>query len=323
MARTNLGTYLFNIRLNSRARTISEYLQKLKQRVSLPISETYYRALENGDKVPTVDTVDKLAMSLGDDSARYEMFQSYLEDILPSDVFEKLVSRVRHAPLPESPKEALDQKEETLAAYRASLQNLLSIEQAATVYNADDEIVNFLDEHFELLPLVHFIYMKDGMIHEEELRNICNVNNIKQDLTTILKLLRDHKIAQVDKVNGRYHVRRFNWMFKLPRTPKGRKLRSRWFQSEIKRGLEHEIKQDPEQRSRGRIEFDKTFSHAMINCYRPGQLERIQDRAFDFIAELNASDATVEDLNAWPFFVAVMVSPRPEYSEGGGRPLWD
>jgi len=83
-------------------------------------------------------------------------------------------------------------------------------------------------------------------------------------------------------------------------------LRARWIKSEIDQALEDE--------STAGLDLHTTFVHALINCYgAPEQIARIQDRVMDLMAELNAGKVKAEDPGAWPFFVSVVASPRPNY----------
>ena len=305
---SRFGTYLTTLRMKSGAASVSEYVSKRR----LPISDTYYRALENGEKVPTVETVGSLADALRSDGAdRNEIFQHYLQDVLPTDVFVTLVRRASTEAPTSSPKEAFDrlaQKENTIATYRTSLQKLQELETYA--YRADDAMVKFLEEHMNWLPLVHFIYMKDGDATEEDLRCICECNRIPDRLDTILEQFSSHRIAHVSKTGtagrGHYLVRRFNREFRLPPTEAGRSFRARWIRTEIRAGLDS----DPVEK----IQPDGTYTRALINCYSDrDSLPRIQERLLDLVAELNAVDVPAEDPTAVPFFVAIMISPRPDY----------
>jgi len=306
----SFATYLTDLRINkSGAKTVAEFLQ----RVDLPISETFYRALENGDKLPTVETLGKLATTF--EKAFYTepatMFYHYLEDLLPTNIFRKLVRPVSGERPAGSLKEALDTKDAMLTTYRASFQKLSPNDIAADLHKADDVVVDFLNSHFDLLPLIHYIYMKETEASEEELRSICEANNIKEDLSTILGHLRKHHIAYVSQAGAgkkkHFTVRRFSRDFRLPLTPKGQVLRARWIKHEIARALRDD---------RGeRAQLDKTFSHAIVDCYQltESQLGKVQDRTDDLIAQLNAARANAEDPGALAFFVSITVSPRPEY----------
>jgi transcriptional regulator with XRE-family HTH domain len=306
MSKTRLGLYLRELRIQSGAQSISEYIKKIDD---LGISETYYRALESGNKKPAIETLLALANALGADLFR--AFQLYLQDVLPPEVFTKLINPVvRQAPSA-SPKEALEKKDELIAAYRAALQNAGNTDLLDDAYLADDEIVQFLDDHFDLLPLVHFIYMADREISSEEMRRVCAANNITRDLSDVISLLHDNGIADVQPA-GRttFRIRRFCRVFRLPRTTKGKALRNRWMKYETERSMRDERSDQ--------LGVAQTFSSAMISRYRRDCLGKVHERVNDLLAELHAASSPVDDDASFPFYAAVVISPRPEYGTSDG-----
>jgi len=297
---TQLGLHLAELRMGSGAKSVSEYLKGK----DLTIEPAYYRAIENG-KTPSVDVVQELSEALRADP--YVMFQRYLHDILPTDIFRKLiVPVVGESPTP-SAKEALERKEDTLASYRITLQKVGAGDLVEDVYLASDAMVDFLCEHFELLPLVHFIYSTDREVLDTELRHLCEVNGINEDLVEILASFEKHKIADFRLLRkGRRAVRRYSPVFRLPPTPKGRALRARWLEYEVQRSLGDE--------PAPKLDAKHTFSFARIDCYEPDKLAKVNDRITDAIAELHAASSSGERDASSPYFVSIIVSPRPEYS---------
>jgi len=297
-----LGLYLKGLRIRSGTRSVSEYLKSVNLK---NISETYYRALENGDKLPTVDTVQQLAAGLSAD--RFVLFQHYLEDLLPEDVSKKLINPVSGQVPASSPKEALERKDEMLDAYRASLNKQGAHDIVEDTYLADDAMVDFLDQHFELLPLVHFIYLKEGEISEDELRSTLEANNIDTDLESVMSEFKRHRIADIcNGPDNRRFVRRFSRAFHLPPTSKGKALRVRWMKTETQRSLSLERSDQ--------IQPDKTFSFGMINQYDHAKLRKVQERIMDAIAEMHAATVPTILEGSSPFFFSIIVSPRPEYA---------
>jgi hypothetical protein len=299
-----LGTYLASRRSRSGAKSITDYLRDK----SLSISETFYRALENGDKNPTVNTVEDLAQAL--DADRFELYQYYLQDLLPADVFDKLIRPVIGTLPKGTAKDALELQEEKLQAHRLSLQKQLT--QASHVYLATDDMVDYLTEHFRLLPIVHAIYMKADSISEGELLGICKANAVSEDLGQVLEKFDKLRIAQVEKqkLDGRlrYVVRRFNKSFRLPPTDKGRQLRRLWAEYENRRALNDNWTEQ--------VQPEGTFLLARIDCFRNDQLPKIQERVLDLVAELNAASEDAEKRETSSFFASIVLSPRPEYTSG-------
>jgi transcriptional regulator with XRE-family HTH domain len=304
MSKTKLGLYLRELRIQSGAQSVTEYIKSMG---ALGISETYYRALESGQKTPAIETLSTLSTALGADS--FMMFQYYLQDVLPSEIYMKLVNPVAREAPSASPKEALEKKEELLATYRAAIQRSASSDLLDDVYLADDEMVQFLDLHFDLLPLVHFIYMADRDITSAELQQACEANNIKRDLKSVIALLRENQIADVRSAgHGAFLIRRFSRMFRLPKTQKGKRLRARWMKYEVERSTRDE--------RADQVKTDGTFSTGMIARYNLDRLGKVQDRISDLLAELHAASSATDDESSFPFFVNVLISPRPEYGSG-------
>jgi hypothetical protein len=304
-----LSLYLFDLRIRSGCRNISDYYERVKPQ----ISETYYRALEGGDKTPTVEIVDGLADQLPN-ADRYMMFQYYLLDILPKEVFTKLISPVVADVPAGTPKAALDKKDELLASYRTSFsKGSNAFDLLEDAYVASDAMVDFLDENLELLPLVHMIYLRDGDVQEAELVAVCKKNGINRRTRTIVEEFERHKIVRTrtDRRN-RYIVHRLNRTFRLPPSDKGRLLRAKWIAAETAKSLRGS-------QDRDRIRCDKTVSFANINQYDQVRLLRqVQDRLTDAVAELHAASVPTDAPGSSPFFVSIIISPRPEYTSADG-----
>lgn len=306
MTTKKFGSYLYTLRIKSGATTVAEYLKNK----DLKISEQYYRALENGARTPAVETINELAIALGAEPLL--MFRYYLEDILPASVFRKLIQPVTTEPLIEPPLKTLEQNDETLNVHRASLRKLQAA--AVDVYQPDDTTVDLLRDHPEWLPFVHYIYMKEGDVSRDELQQLCKVNKIEEtDLDHLLIFFRDYRVAEVIETGkGKYKktiVKRFNRAFHLPPTDKGRALRGDWIKLEVDKAVAHEL----QKKKHERIRTNTTYSYATIDCYQESRIEKIENRVTDLIAELNAAGDRAEDPDSHPFFVYIVLSPRPEY----------
>jgi len=304
---SSFGDYLVYLRERSGHNRIKEYFTGLKISPQDGISESYYRSLENGEKLPSVDTVKKLVHILRADSNI--IFQRYLKDILPDNVFKKLINPVSHENKGITLIDELEKKNKILTAHRRSLERRQMFFE--NVYNASDSMVDYLQRNFEVLPLVHFIYLKEGRADDEEIREICKKNGIPQaKVKGIIQAFDREKIAKVtwSKHGGEssYYVERFGKVFHLPLSEKGIAFRKQWIMTEVEYSLL--------QKKGTKIDSGKTFSHAVIDCLPSDErLIEIQDRLFDLLAQLNASSVNLEDKDAKPYFISITLSPRQNY----------
>ncbi len=77
---TNLGSYLRKLRLARGFDSVSDYLR----RYPMPITDTYYRDLENGRKTVSIETSEQICTALEADL--HSFYYYYLKDFLPDSI---------------------------------------------------------------------------------------------------------------------------------------------------------------------------------------------------------------------------------------------
>ncbi len=81
---TNLGSYLRKLRLARGFDSVSDYLR----RYPMPITDTYYRDLENGRKTVSIETSEQICTALEADM--HSFYYYYLKDFLPESIVDTL-----------------------------------------------------------------------------------------------------------------------------------------------------------------------------------------------------------------------------------------
>lgn len=81
---TNLGTYLRKLRLARGFDSVSDYLR----RYPMPITDTYYRDLENGRKAVSIETSEQICTALEADM--HSFYYYYLKDFIPDSIVKTL-----------------------------------------------------------------------------------------------------------------------------------------------------------------------------------------------------------------------------------------
>jgi hypothetical protein len=294
MSKTNLGLYLYSVRVRRGYEGITDYLKKYTK---LPISETYYRDIESGRKKIKIETAEKLCNSLKLD--QQEFYYHFIKDVLPPDVFKKLLKHVETTTFNVASEE-IDKLQQNIDVLRRAYEKKLLDD----IYEVGDEIVDYLDSHFELLPLIHFIYMKESCTFSE-LTYISQVNNISIDLHSTLIEFQKHHIANINFDSCT--VSRFSTDIRMPRNEKGIELKDRF--------LVYEINETLKDKTRGKvIGPNSTFQLSRILCMKTDAgLTRVSNKILDVIAELDVAHSSLDEPNTMPYFVSIVCSSRENY----------
>lgn len=165
---TNLGRYLYSLRIARGFANISDYLRKYELR----ISDVYYRGVESGTKIISLDTADELCNDLEAD--RREFYVYLLRDLLPPDIVEKLIPPVvdeTFSSLEEH--QALLERDKTI--YREAFAKFMLSE----TYVLSEEAVRMLLERIDLMPVLHFLYAIE-FVTPEQLASILEQNSIPE-----------------------------------------------------------------------------------------------------------------------------------------------
>ena len=177
-------------------------------------------------------------------------------------------------------------------------------------YEVDDAIVELLERTPDLLPLIHFIYMRKNCTFDE-VRAILEKNGATTPLGEALNALEGHKLAVVDR--DAQCLRRHKHVFRVPQTPRGVTFKDAFIVDEVRKSLNRKERG-------GILARDNTFVWSGINCFNMNKEQsKVEDRITDLTATLAAEETDLEEDGAVPFFVTVIVSSRECYDSRNGK----
>ncbi len=295
MAKTNLGQYLYSERIRRGYNLISEYL---KNYTNIPISEPYYRDIENGRKIIKVDKAETLCRALK--LNKKEFYFHLLSDVLPSDVVKELLKPVTGTTFKVASEEfnKLDQK---ITVLRKAYEKRLVGEP----YIVDEEIVKYLDENFEILPLIHFIYMRETCTFEE-LNEIVRKNDIRKPFVQLIDEFEKYNIAIVN--HSKKTITRYSKIFKIPKTNLGVVLKDRFLKTEINETIQATSREQL-------IGPKNTFVYSGVVCIKSGEsLKRTSNKLIELLAEIEVESSGLDAREAVPYFVSFIFSSREKYN---------
>ena len=292
MVRTNMGKFLYTERITRGFENINDYLINYK----VKISESYYRDIETGRKIARIETLNELCKSFAFEPKI--LFFYYLKDILPSDIFEVLIKPVQQKIFDSFSTEINKLKEDVETIRIAYLKRLL-----AEPYKADNTIVNYLLGNFEVLPIIHFIYMRKDCTYKD-IRKIMDINGIKKDFDTLLNEFINYEIIHADK--SKQLITRHKPTFLLPKTKDGVKLKDKF--------LIHEILESTQNKNRNNIIGQKnSYISSGINCININHIEKIVNEVACLLATFDSLSDTLDSENTIPFFYSIVISSREKY----------
>lgn len=299
--KNNFGSYLYSERIRRGVQNLTQYLNDSQ----LSISETYYRDLEAGRRLPRIETAKELcdALKLNTD----EFFYFLLKDMLPAETFERLIKPSRKAVFDDTSKE-IDRLATDVEMLRKAYSKRLVLE----TYQVDDQITEYLDRNFSVLPLIHFIYMRQSCSYED-IKEIMTRNKISKSLDAILNDFESLQLAVIDRANKT--IRRHKRAFRIPRTSRGIDFKDRFFLHEAKLAVADKTRNLPTATTPMKmIDGTTTYLLSTIICVQLRQQgNSIADRITDLLASIEAEESDLETEGTVPFFLSVVVSPRHSY----------
>lgn len=294
MSNTNLGQFLYSERIRRGCDSITDYL---KNYTNIPISEPYYRDIENGRKKIKVDKADKLCSALM--LNKKEFYYHLLSDVLPSDVLKELIKPVAATTF-RIASEEFSKLERQVSTMRKAFAKKMMEEP----YVVDNDIIQYLNNNFDVLPLIHFVYMKEKCTFRE-IDQIIKKNNIKRKLSMVASEFEKYDIASVDKKNKT--ISRFSKIFRVPRNESGIKFKDRFLEDEIKIAINAPNKEQS-------IKPRNTNIYSSILCIKNGEsLNRIENKLTDLLAELEVESSSLDEKETVPYFVSIIFSSRENY----------
>lgn len=290
---TNLGMYLKAVRNERGARSVGDYLKSRK----VDISETYYRDLESGRKLIRLETAKDLAAQL--DLDRRSFFAHLLKDILDEDVFEEVIKPTVSEEMKTLSEELVKAKSDAILIQAAFSKSI-----GARRTEISDEAVLALTKDFDLLPVVHAVYMRDEIAFADVERVLVK-NNVPRKVMDVARFFEVHRFAHIDWELQVF--RRFSMTFQVPKTEVGQEFKSRFLLSEYEKSAakNRDSSGDP---------ASETWSYSTIFISSADKMrDLVQDEALKLVARLNADELQLGDEGAKPFFASVVISPRDDY----------
>ena len=284
---------------------ISDYLCAYKVEC---VSESYYRDLESGRRVLRIETGGNLADQL--DLDKTLLYRHLLKDVLPEATFKELGLDNKDLDHSFSAVEGeLVKKTEELAKERGVKEvalRALARNMGDSEMEIDDETVSELNEKFDILPVIHFLYLRNSCSFDS-IESVLRNNKALLTLENVITFLERKNLAEIDRANK--VVRRHLPVFRVPRTRTGLAFKNRFLLEEVKKSI---IK--PRGTS---VTAETTWISSSIVCLVPGEAAGlIEEKLGELSSILTKHEKNLDDEGAIPYFVAVVLSPREEYDSG-------
>lgn len=299
----HFGRYLYSLRTRQGFESIADYIEHLKESSgSLPLSENYYRDVEAGRKLPTIEKAYELFRHLpfAESDDKHEFFWQYLKEVLPPDVFNEVVK-----PRVDTTFETLRESQELLAYDLKLHREAAAYARFAESHVSTDAAIAVMNEQFDLMPIVHFVHMVERATLDD-LRKVCEKNGISVDDDDLDTFLRAIGVSITDE-GGKKIYRRSKPVYRIPKTEAGTRFKDRFTEDEVMRSL------CSDKRTAEIFEPDSTFDFSVIVALSKQAQAKLTDRLRDLISEVSVSSKQLDDPTAAPFFVGVVVSGRPAY----------
>lgn len=292
MEKTYLGKFLEYER-NKHKKTISEWISEKKAE----ISEAYYRDLENGRKLPNIKKAGAICDQF--DLERSEFFYHLLKDILPKDVFDFLIKPSMRSTYDWD----IGHMERLIKTYRKSYPK----NQFNEMYEVTERVVEYLSNNFEMLPIIHFIYMRDKSSFSE-IKIIMKKNKINKDFDDVLKEIKKFDLANI--YEKKQYFSRYKKVFRIPRTEIGLTFKDRFFmhESECSKYGNRIFK------VHDAFSPNNTFIYSNINCFDITKSKQFLEGCLsDLMAAFDAEETELSNEGSVPFYLSIVVSSREEY----------
>lgn len=230
-----------------------------------------------------------------------ELCLHLLKDVLPINMFKKLgldKHLATEAAFDSVEEEVKRLREENAYAHRALARGAADHEM-----EVGEDVVALLDGNMDILPVIHFIYMR-ASCDFDEVESVMRRNLIKRSLQEILNDLERYDLAVIDREANK--VRRHLAMFRIPQTRAGQKFKAKFVSQEVEKSFS---------RPRGmQCAEGSTWSSSMIFCIDPNRHGSLIDQKIgDLHAALLSSEATLDEPGTVPFFFNLILSSREEY----------
>lgn len=295
---TAFGSFLHRLRILRGYESVADFLRER----TIPFTANYYRDVEAGRKKLSVEAAVTLHEALElDDAETTDYFWHYFRDVLPLGLHEALLGK--RTLVAEGSLTDLNHRNGDDAELR---RRALALARYQREFVADDRVAALFDAHFDLLPVMTFVYMVERA-GEAEVARVCERIGVTWDE-------RAHEfLAEIcsveDDADGRWYVRRAP-VLRMPNDDAGTALKDRFALHETARSIGRP--------SSGEL-FPPggTYRHSMMVALPASALERIQRRLADLVTEIEVAANTggqLDNPDCTPYFVEVVISGRPDYN---------
>jgi len=301
---TNLGRYLYSIRIQRGFANISDYLRKFE----LPISDVYYRDIESGAKIVSLETADRLCRALQTD--RHVFYFHLMSDLLPADVVGKLIK-----PIADETFSSLEERQALLERDKTIYREAFAKFMLSETYILSEDAVRLLSERIHLMPVLHFLYAVESAT-AEQLASILDQNSIPESLEEVADIFAGTGMALVEgdltKPSG-WRIRRKAVISRLPLTEEAKKLKRAFVLREVGKTI---------QQKQLNTEWSDTgsFHDSFILELPPESVNSVRARILDTLAEAQAGEESISYGRSLPYFLGVFFGSRTEYCPRNNQP---
>jgi|GEM_PF-5574433 len=277
----HFGKFLGRLRISRGYTNINEYLRNFP----LSISAVHYRYLENGSRKVSVDAAQVLCSELQVEAKSF--YYNLLKDWLPDDFMDFFVGL-----------SDAEKNDETDAIYQKAVRRVLD---SQTLYPSK-ECCDYLHDHFELMPIVWFIYS----VSKASLNDIAKVaksNGILMSAERIVDEFQRYGLIELDSEGT--SATRVKPIISFAHD----KLSKQILLQETQRRLDFYVQlndSDPKD----------TVVVLSTMCVSDEARQTIYRRIQDFLREVGdaAKSSFVEEAEpSEPVFYSILFAPRPQY----------
>lgn len=291
------GSYLYRLRLDRGKETVADFLRDLV----IPFTANYYRDVEAGRKKLSIDTAVALHDVLDfDETETVDYFWHYFRDVLPPEIHEALLGKRRVA---EASLNDLNERRQHETELR---RRALALARYQREFVVDAHVTASFERDFDLLPVMTYVYMVERA-SETEVARVCKRIGVEYG-----PRVRDFlaEISDIGETDGERWFARRAPVLRMPRDDAGIALKDRFTLHETSRSLD-------KPQSSEMFPTNGSFRYSTMVALPEGALDKIQQRLSDLLTELEVAanaGGQLENDTASPYFVAVMISGRPEYN---------
>jgi transcriptional regulator with XRE-family HTH domain len=283
----SFGTYLRQLRESRGYSNINEYVR----RYNMLISHVHYRHLETGQRKLSIESAKGLCEALEAD--RMAFYYHFLHDLLPDEVVEFF----SHVPerLPEPRQNAVQKTVSKASAY----QNALIRTMEPYVLYPDEDSCDYLDKHFDLLPILWFIYSVPQAT-KKEIDQVADQHHISMPANEIISDFHHLGLVRIDPDSGT--IKRTKPSVSFLHSPLGEKILSHQTEGFLRN---YDQPRNPTSK-------DTVMNYGVVLLSSENH-QLIFRRIQEFLRDVHKAATDSENEPSDPVFFAITFGQRPEY----------